>query len=165
MKLKKSYKLLILTLLMGVLLGLCGCGPNPKNFTHGDLTITLTDEFEEKTMDMFDAYYTAEHVAFTAREETDEVLEYAGYEINTLKDYCHEIVVLNGVNPSDLIQRGDYYYFTNTKTVSGANYTYIHCMFEGSNSYWICEFTCKTKDYDKYKDDIFKWADSITIKK
>ena len=164
MNLNRKYKLLLLTLMMGLLLGLCGCGPNPKNFTYGDLTITLTDEFKSKTMNNFDAYYTADHVIFTAREETDEVLEYSGFEINTLKDYCNEILILNGVSHTALTQRNDYYYFTNTATVSGASYTYVHCMFEGSNSYWICEFTCKTKDYDRYKEKIFEWADSITIK-
>lgn len=129
------------------------------------MTITLTEEFEEKKLDMFDAYYAAEHVAFTAVEETDEDLQYAGFEINSLSAYCNEIISLNGVEPASLIKRENYYYFTNTKTVSGANYTYVHCMFEGNNSYWICEFTCKTKDYDKYKKDIFEWADSIEIKK
>ncbi len=159
-----TKKTLLLLTLIGLMLGLTACSSNPKNFTCRDMTITLTDDFQEKEMNEFDAYYSSEKVLFSAVEETEEDLQYAGYEIANLKGYCLELVNQNGVAPESLVQRGDYYYFTHTAVKSGAKYTYVHCMFEGHNSYWICEFVCKSKDYDKLEDDIFDWADSITIK-
>ena len=162
----KSYKIFTITILtILTLFCLTGCSSNPKNFTVNDITITLTSDFEKGKLEEFDVYITSDDVSFTANEESEEQLQYAGYEIANLKDYSSEIAILNGASPSSLTQRDDYYYFSSTKTISGAKYTYVHCLFEGNNSYWMCEFACKTKDYDHYKDDIFEWADSITIKK
>ena len=161
-----TYKKLLSTfiILSGLMLVLAGCSSNPKNFPCRDLTITLNENFTEKKMSGFDAYYVSEYVIFSAVEETEEDLQYAGYEITNLSGYCSEILNQNNVSSDKLKSRRDYYYFSNTSVKSGAKYTYVHCMFQGHNSYWICEFVCKTKDYDKYKDDIFKWADSISIK-
>lgn len=159
-----TKKILLIFTMVGLLMGLTACGANPKNFTCRDLTITLTDDFIEKEMTGFDAYYNSERVLFSAVEETEEELQYAGYEIANLKGYCLEILNQNGVSVDALSQRGDYYYFTHTAVKNGAKYTYVHCMFEGHNSYWICEFVCKTKDYKDLEDQILKWADSITIK-
>ena len=158
----KKHILLILALACSLCL-LTGCSKDPKNFTVNQLTITLTEEFEVQENKIFDIYIESNDVGFSAVEETAESLEYAGYEISSLKDYCMEILELNNTPTSELKQRGNYYYFVNSSVKSGASYTYVHCMMEGFNSYWICEFACKTKFYDKYEDDIFKWADSIVI--
>ena len=109
---------------------LCGCSGNPKNFTVGTMTITLTDQ---------------------------------GYEIAGLKDYAKEICSLNGISTDKLVQRNNYYYFSNTQTVSGAKYTYLHCMLKEGNNYWICEFVCKHRSYDSLEKSMLQWADSITF--
>ena len=142
---------------------MCGCASNPKNFSIGDLTITLNKGFKEQTDSNFDIYLVSDDIIFTAVNESESEVEYSGYEINSLKDYSLEIAELNKVDKSSITQRGDYYYFVNKGTTGGANYTYVHCMFQGRSSYWICEFVCKTKNYDRFKDNIFKWADSIVI--
>ena len=142
---------------------LTGCSKDPKNFSCGALTVTLNKTFKESSHKGFDLYVSSENVIFSVVEETEENLEFSGYTISNLKGYCEEIMLLNEVSSDALKQRNDYYYFTNKKTFSGASYTYVHCMFYGAGSYWICEFVCKSKNYDAYKDRIFKWADSITI--
>lgn len=159
---KKKSLLLILTIF--ALCTLTACGSNPKNFTSGDLTVTLTSDFTQSKMNEFDLYLTSDLVSFTAKEESVNDLEHAGFEITSLKGYALEIAALNKQNPDTLVDRGSYLYFIDTKENQGAKYTYIHCMFKGSASYWICEFVCKSSDYDKLKKDIFAWADSITIK-
>lgn len=141
-----------------------GCSNDPKNFTYGNLTVTLNKTFSESKRNGFDLYVTSENVIFSVVEESEENLEFSGYTISNLKGYCEEIMLLNEVSEDSLKQRNDYYYFINKKTISGASYTYVHCMYYGAGSYWICEFVCKTKNYDSYKDRIFKWADSVTIK-
>lgn len=160
---QKSYKrtlfLYIAVLLLPALL--TGCSANPQNFTVGSITITLTEDFKELQSQNFDVYLTSDDVAFSAVEETEEELEYAGFEIASLNDYCIEIAELNKIPRSSLVQRDSYYYFTNTKTISGAKYTYVHCMFNEGNSYWVCEFVCKTKDYNRLKERMLEWADTI----
>ncbi|MBQ8924492.1 MAG: hypothetical protein IJ053_06820 [Lachnospiraceae bacterium] len=157
------------TLLTAIVLVLCvtsltSCNSSPKNFTYNNLTVTLNKSFKEESHAGFDLYAASENVIFSAVEETEEELEYSGYAIINLKAYCDEILILNGVSSNELKQRNDYYYFINTRTISGASYTYVHCMYYGSGSYWICEFVCKTKNYNRYEKRIFNWADSVTIK-
>lgn len=75
---------------------LCGCSGNPKNFTVGTMTITLTDNFKESKMSGFDAYFVSDDVSFSVKTENASDLEYQGYEIAGLKDYAKEICSLNG---------------------------------------------------------------------
>ncbi len=162
-----TYKRPLVLILCTILLMGCltGCTPNPKNFSTTKITITLDDSFEQFNSDSFDLYIKSEDVGFSAREETAQELELAGYEIISLQDYANEILALNGSKDHKLQQRDDYYYFVTTKTSNGAKYSYIHCMFEGDNSFWVCQFVFKSKDHKRLAEDVFTWADSIEIVK
>ncbi len=144
---------------------LTGCSPNPKNFSTTKITVTLDDSFEQYKSDSFDLYIKSDDVGFSAKEETSQELELAGYEIISLQDYANEILTLNGSKDLKLQQRDDYYYFVTTQTANGAKYSYIHCMFEGDNSFWVCQFVFKSKDHKRLAERVFNWADSIVITK
>lgn len=158
---KKKISLILVLTFITAILG--GCSGNPKNFTSQELTITLTDEFKPEKRSGFDIYLSSENVVFSAVQETSQELELAGYEISSLNDYCSEILTLNKMSKDSLISRNNYYYFVNSATVDGAKYTYVHCLFSFGESYWVCEFVCKSKHYNRLKDDIMNWADSITF--
>lgn len=162
----KSLKASLVLCLIFVMLvcTLTGCTPNPKNFSTTKITITLDDSFEQYSSDNFDLYIKSEDVGFSAKEETAQELEMAGYELISLSDYANEILALNGSKNIKLQQRDDYYYFVTSQTANGAKYTYIHCMFEGDDSFWVCQFVFKSKDHKRLADDVFAWADSIEIK-
>ena len=160
----KQKKYILFILVSAFIMGtLSGCGANPKTFTQQELTITLTDDFRLEKRNGFDVYLASENVVFSAVQESSQELELAGYEINSLSDYCQEILSLNNTPKDNLISRNNYYYFTNSKTVDRAKYTYVHCMFTFADSYWICEFACKSKHYKRLEDKILSWADSITF--
>lgn len=160
-----TFKKIISGALLCVLIActLCGCQGNPKNFTVDTMTITLTDNFRQSKMNEYDAYIVSDDVTFSAKSENASDLEYQGYEIANLEGYAKEICTLNSISSDKLQQRDDYYYFTNIDTVSGARYSYTHCMFQNGSNYWICEFVCKAKAFDKLEDSILQWADSITF--
>lgn len=162
MKHRKRY--IIVALLMTAIFMLSGCATSPKTFDTEHISVTLTKEFTNSSMEGFDSYIKSDDVVFTAKQEKIQELEAAGYEISSLNDYCMELLSLNNVSSTELKERDDYKYFVNSQTVNGSKYTYVHCMFESKDSFWICEFVCKSKHYDKYEDKIFKWADSIEIK-
>lgn len=155
---------LILSLML-IMSCLTGCTPNPKNFSTPKVTVTLDDSFEQYSSDTFELYVKSDDVGFSAREETAQELELAGYEIISLQDYANEILSLNGSQGIKLNQRDDYYYFITSQTANGAKYTYTHCMFEGDNSFWVCQFVYKSKDHKRLSEDVLGWADSITITK
>ena len=158
---KKHCIFFLLALLL--VSALTGCSNDPKNFTVGDLTVTLTKAFKESRMNEFDVYITSDTVSFTAKRETLDSLEHAGYEINSLNDYAMEILESNKLDKSALKQRNSYMYFKSEGTKAGAKYTYVHCLFKGSSAYWICEFVCKSSNYSKLEDSILGWADTISI--
>lgn len=159
----KRKNIVFSMLLICSMLLLCGCSSDPKNFSEAGITITLTNAFKVEKNDNFDVYIASEDVVFSAVQETSTQLELSGYEISSLNDYCQEILTLNDTPKDKLQKRNNYYYFTNSKTVSGAKYTYVHCMFSDADSYWICEFVCKSKSYDKLEDKLLSWADTIVF--
>lgn len=161
---KPNHKYIILSvLILTMLTSLCGCSTDPLNFSTGDLTITLTKQFTEEKKDGFNMYLESDNVLFSAIEETIEELQAAGYEYLSLQDYCTELLSSNKLPEASLVKRDNYYYFTNEKVISNVSYTYVHCVYMGNSSYWLCEFVCKTKDYKKFQDDILGWADSVVI--
>ncbi|MDE6024913.1 MAG: hypothetical protein K2G45_05605 [Lachnospiraceae bacterium] len=160
---KQKQYVLLTFLFICMTVVLCSCGHKPKNFTELNLTITLTDAFRVQKNNSFDIYIASDDVVFSAVQETAQELEYAGYEIQSLKDYCDEILTLNQTSKDALKSRNNYYYFTNTRTVDKAKYSYVHCMFEHGDSFWICEFACKSKNFNRLEDKILSWADSITF--
>ncbi|MBR4515149.1 MAG: hypothetical protein IKO61_09720 [Lachnospiraceae bacterium] len=150
-------------LLVLFLVLLTGCKANPKDFHSNGLSITLTSDFKERKMNEYTVYLIGSDVSFTAKEETNDSLIRNGYNISTLEDYCAALINMNGQRSSDVNRRGNYYYFVNEVTTDGTNYTYVNCMLKGSNSYWLCKFIVKADNYDKYKENIFAWADTITV--
>ena len=163
---KNIKRPLILCLMLLFLMGaLSGCTPNPKNFSTQKITITLDESFEQYKSESFELYIKSEDVGFSAKEETMQELELAGYELISLQDYANAILELNGSKDIKLQQRDDYYYFVTTQTSNGAKYSYIHCIYEGDNSFWVCQFVFRSSDYKRLTEDVFSWADSIKIVK
>ncbi len=164
---KKLKKCILATLLIMLVGALAGCSPNPQNFTYDKLTVTLNQSFEERQASSIglDYYLVSDDVSFSVKEETNDELESAGYEILTLADYSQQLFDLNGSKGTSLNKRDNYYYFITSSIQNNAKYTFVHCIYEGTNSYYICDFTCKSKDYKRLKEDIFAWADSIIIDK
>lgn len=160
-KVIKTSTILLLIALLSTFL--YGCSSNPKNFTVDEMTITLTEDFRQSKMSGFDAYIVSDDVTFSVKIENSSDLEYQGYEIANLKDYADEICALNDIDTGNLQQRGQYYYFSNSATVSGAKYTYLHCMLKYNSDYWICEFVCKAKDFKNLEESMLEWADSIVF--
>lgn len=161
--LKRPLALILMVIMLAATL--TGCTPNPKLFSTTKISITLDDSFEKYTLSGYELCVKSDDVGFSAKEETTQELELAGYELISLSDYAEEILALNGTEGLKLIQRDDYYYFVTTQTANGAQYTYIHCMFEGDDSFWVCQFVFRSKDHKRLSEDVFSWADSIEIVK
>lgn len=156
-------KYILFVLLMISTTALSGCFGKPKNFTVDELTITLSVDFVERKNPDFNLYLSCDDIVFSAKKETSSDLEKLGFEIKSLKDYGSEILAQNNVPVSSLVSHNNYYYFTITETNSGAQYTYVHFIFENNKDYWMCNFVCKSKDYSRLKKRIFQWADTVTF--
>jgi hypothetical protein len=142
---------------------MCGCSANPRNFSVSGITITLTGDFSVGKANDFDVYIKSDDVIFAAMEETSDELQSAGLEVNSLNDYIDAMLELRGASRNDLKVRNDYRYFVTTDTQSNVDYTHVSIALKNGDSYWICEFVCKTKDYKRLSDKILGWADTITF--
>lgn len=162
----KKRCLALLLLMAMVITTLTGCSSDPKNFTVGNLTITLTKAFkqENQTASGYSVYLVSDDVIFAATETTISQIENSGYEIYSIKDWAGLYADKYGIGSNNLqISDGGNYYFVNKATNDGAEYTYVNYFVKATDSYWGCVFACKSKNYDKYKKKILKWADSIEI--
>lgn len=161
---KKSFAIIVLLAMM--LTMLTGCSSDPKNFTVGEVTITLTKAFKQENQSAsgYNVYLVSDDVIFAATKTTISQIENSGYEIYSIKDWAGLYADKYGVgaNAVKLSDAGNYY-FVNKATNDGAEYTYVNYFVKATDAYWGCVFACKSKNYDKYKKKILKWADSITI--
>ena len=140
----------------------------PKDFTCGDMTITLTDDFKE-----------------TTHEEL---------ELNTVCYEAFDMVVLIQMEPfayelglhymslehfTNLVWEENYDKLPSKITVHekfrSMEYTYLDqednqkyksfvTTFRGAGCFYIIQFISKEKDYESHKDTFLEFANSVTFK-
>ena len=147
---------LIALLLCAVMLLTCGCSAKAKTFTASGMTIELTEDFTEKDMLGFTAVYQSEDVFVFALKEEFDIL---GDEMN-VDEYAELVLEANQMD-ADVEHEGEHTYFTFDKTVSGKDMTYTAVLYKGEDAYWMIQFACLSKDYDKLEDTIFGYANSV----
>ena len=157
-------KKLILMAGMSVMLvvSLCACGAEPMTITEEGMTITLTDEFTESTMENADWYYESDSVLVMGIMETRDELEEAGLEVNSLRDYAEAVIDTNNLPASVSVKDGgDYMYFEYNMIIEDVEFSYLSCVYKDVDRYWMINFACFTDEYDELKDSFFEWADSV----
>lgn len=139
-----------------------GCKAEPKTFTAAGMSITLTDEFYEKSLVSQTAYYESQNAIVTAvKEEFSLMSGLSGYSVSRYTD-----MVISGNNLiADKYERDgkEYMYFSYKKTVTGRDFYYFATTHKSDDAFWLIQFACLQTQKDKYTDIFFGWADSITF--
>ena len=165
----KGRMVLIGALLLGMVLGvvrvLGSSDPvSEKVFTKEGMTITLTSEFKENTMDGFVACYESVDVAVFVSELTfDTNSELANY---TLQEYAEALYM---ENKHDL--RGDvqsengltFYEYQYHNSNDGITYYYFTYVYKTEGSFWIVQFATPAVEVTTLREDITQWAKSVTF--
>lgn len=149
---------LIALLLCAVMLLACGCSAEPKTFTTNGLTIELTDDFTEETMDGFTAAFQSKDVFVFALKESFNVL---GSDMN-LDEYAQLVLDANTME-AEIQHESEQTFFTFEKSVSGKDMTYTAVVYKGEDAYWMIQFACLTSDYAKLKDTILGYAATVEV--
>ena len=161
--LRKSIKRVALTVL-GVLMisTLTSCGATTKTIKSEDMKITLSREYKESTLANATWYYTSpDGLAMGIRSLKDDV-EKSGLEVNSAQDYAEAYIKANSIPGSPKVEsRQGYVYFSYKKKVSGTDYSYLTCVYEHDDEYWLVNFACYKELYSEYKNEFFKSADSV----
>lgn len=143
----------------------CGCGAaagaKPKDFSKAGMTITLTDDFQEKEIVSQTAtYYTDEYMVVALKEEFS-LFQQAGLQTDiTLEDYAGLIRQNNGIlsTSSAVSEEDGVTYFKYEKEVNGKNISYMATVFKGSDAYWLIQFACETQYFEQSSAQFLKWA-------
>lgn len=160
---RKSFKnILSIMLIAMMLLTITSCGTASKEVHESGMVIKLPKGFQRSTMENATWYYQgSDAVAMGIRTyKTD--LEKEGLESDSVQDYAAAYIKANSVPGDPEIQTSDkYIYFEYNAKVSGIDYSYLTCIYDHDDTYWLVNFACYKQAYQESRSDFFKWADSV----
>lgn len=163
---KKGVLVLIIALIIGIIIGLIMSlaplffTPDAKEFTKSGMSITLNEQFSERTYEDSDTAYSSPNIAVFI----DEVKYNDDKELTsmTLDEYCQLLIDFNG-QISTVKHKGDHltYYEYSDLSDNGTNYRYLCFVYKTDYSFWLVQFAVAETDYSLYKEDIFTYAESV----
>lgn len=160
-------KLLVILICAVVLLSCVSCfSPVEKAFSTNGMTITLTSNFKETTVNGYTVAYDSSKVAVFVLKENFSLLE--GFEDYSLEQYG-EILRQNNEskNPSELkeIDNITYFEYQFHNTELDRDYKYFTTVYKSSDAFWMIQFCSLVKDYESQFDNMLTWAKSVEFEK
>lgn len=163
---KKGLIVLVAAIVIGGIVGyslssvmLSSTPTVPKEFTYDDMTITLTDNFVEKSMDGFTVCYDSSDIAVFVLKESFDLLD--GSENYTLEEYGELVLQSNSFDSELQSDNGlTYFEYEFTNPDNNETYTYFSSLYKTSDAFWMIQFTTP-EDYKSYRDTFIEWAKSV----
>ena len=133
-------------------------------FSVAGMSIVLTDSFAEKEYISYTSYYTSQDMLVITLKEDKATFSQAGISFaNTdLMESADMVIRANGLTVTPT-QDEKFTSFVYDKTVSGKDYTYHAFVYKATDAFWLIQFATTQDDYEKMKEDIFKFAGSVTF--
>ena len=160
-------KYIALFLMMAVLMGLAtSCGEATQVVKSEGMEIALSKEYKKATLANATWYYTSpDGLAMGIRSKKDDV-EKSGLEANSVQDYAEAYIKANSIPGSPKVKtKGNYVYFKYNRKVSGTDYSYLNCVYDNDDEFWLVSFACYKELYSSYEKDFFESADSVVFEK
>lgn len=151
-------------LLMIFMITLSGCSAKEKEFSGSGINISLTNEFFEQEVIQAPFYLESKNHIFMGMRETKAELSL--YSIDTLSEYINAVLANGGVTTEVYMKDNDdnsYMYAYYSTTVGEIEYGYMLIAMEGESHYYSMNFGCLNDKLDGYKDQYFKWAETISV--
>ena len=139
-----------------------------KTFQKSGLSIVLTNDFKEKEVLEYTAYYSSEKMAvLTLKVEFDgfDINEWNPYE-STCYDYAEKISKEYRIlypSTTEVVAIEDLIYFTFDFERSGKIYKYLLATYKADEAYWQVSFGCEKENYDTLQKDMIRYAKSVSI--
>ncbi|MBQ8374293.1 MAG: hypothetical protein IJX98_01815 [Clostridia bacterium] len=139
-----------------------------KTFQKSGLSIILTNDFKEKEVLDYTAYYSSpKMMVLTLKVEMDgfDVNKWNPYE-STCYDYAEKISKeYRNLYPSttEVTVNEELIYFTFDFEQSGKTYKYLLAIYKANDAYWQVSFGCEKRNYDTLKKDMICYAKSVSI--
>ena len=155
-------KLIAMVLLVcSIMLLACGCDlfTKEKTFSKSGMSITLTEDFVEKSRVSYTSTYDSEDIAvFTLKEEK----ELLGSLSLDLDGYTKKVIEVNGysVDPKN---KDGLTYFEYKNSSNGKDFHYYAFTYEADDAFWLVQFACEEDQHEKLEEKIFKYAKSVEV--
>lgn len=169
MSIKKKRTILAISIAAGLSL-MClfvvalwpkGSSGGRKTFVHGDMSITLTDEFEEVKVPGYVAAYMTEYIEVGAKRQG--FYQHAQLRNHTAKEYAQGVMSQNGIKSSVVTKPGNitYFIYTDRNEEKGITYQFYCYVYKTTDAFWVIQFGVPLELVARYKEDIHEWATSV----
>lgn len=165
---RKGWVVLVAAIILGFALGK-GCtgallqeSSDPMEFTCGDMSIVLTEAFDETDADGFNACYESRDAIVMILEEPFTLME--GLENYTAQEYGELVIQVNGQNSQVLTADGVVWFeYTFEDTGENVTYWYFATVHKSDDAFWLIQFAT-TQDLAEEYEPLFKqWARSVVF--
>lgn len=141
-----------------------GCfEPKTKTFTKSGITITATDEFYEKELLSVTIYLESQTKIITGLKENKSMLSPS----TTLNSYTNLVLTNNQLTGTEYTEFDEddirFNYFIYEREVSGKSFKYLAVTKEGADNFYLFNFACESKNYQKFEQDFMKWAKLLIV--
>lgn len=145
-----------------IIVSLCsiGCDNNSDRvYGEDNFKITLPDKFISMITDRYDYFYKNKSTIITViREKISDLKEYKINNDSTTEDYLKIVSNLSD-KKYEIVNKKNYSYMI----YESNEHYHMASAFKSADSFWIINYMCLKKDEDTYKNEFFKWNDSIVI--
>ncbi len=154
--------IIIFVALIGVLPTLLKGPLEPKDFTYGDFTITLTSHFKDDGVDQYESqWYYDGTTSVTVFEDTFDDLS----ESYTLKGYTD--LMLDALEDIKVIQEpeiiGSRAELTYKDEQLFGDVIYYTVIIRTKDSFWVAQFIADEEDAERLMSKYEEWANSIKV--
>ena len=173
---KVGLIVLVVALVVGAVIGgIIGIGAGvikalnsmsePKSFTEGGMTITLTNAFQKMDYEGFAAVFGSTDVVVLAEKES--FAADAALGSMSRETYANLFIQNNNLTGSEVWQEEGltWFQYKGTNPDSKATYRYSVYVFKTEDAFWVVQIAVLDKDADKYAAQIMDWAKTITFAK
>lgn len=134
----------------------------PKTFTYGDMSITLTGEFSETNIDGYSACYESYDNLVMVIKDDSSLFE--NFETYTLKQYGKDTLAYNEFDKSIQLKEEDgltYFEYEYTDEETGDIYSYFVPLYKSDEAFWFFQFASFKEDYETCRDQFVEWANTV----
>lgn len=170
---RKGTAVFIVSLVVGFAIGfllvsalLSGNRSDPKTFSSGGMTITLTKAFSEQSFDSVTAAFASKNVAVYAIKESFGGVE--GFSAYSLPEYGKLLIKANNIDAPDGISEKNgivYFEYEFYNSENKSTYSYFSVLFKTDDAFWTVQFVCLDEIYEEYSRQFFDWAETIAFDK
>ena len=134
----------------------------PKTFSSNGMSITLTDAFNETSLEGYTVCYESQYVGVIALKESFDIIE--GLSDYTIEEYGNLVIENNQFESAKKLQNKNgltYFEYDFYNPEYKITYTYFSVLYKSSDAFWMIQFTTPKENIDNYRDSFVEWAKSV----